>query len=354
MTSWDGIPMNAKPPPKHNTKWMHTNEPTDRGELSHSFGKQILKVLSEFVLAKRIDGKLLLRAKPEDLRKAGANIKWCRMIMDALELEKKKRAMAKATRSQSRAGAHSPYGSASLCSEDETRSIFSEYDQEISQMSDEPLEISNGINASTRMSSPLHMASTQPLASQPNLSECFSEIIEKTIQEKLELQRAEFNQLISERLTEQKVSLENILHKLTHKEHDDLHEKLQQNFEEHQMSMKTTMQQQMSDYEQILREQTEDTLESQKFVLEKIIACKVEELKGLVSKESKHNGMEKWEELVVTIDKWKLEIQDLKQSFLEEREQFNGRAIWSRYFGFFLTGLATGSILGMLFLRYSR
>ncbi|KAK9693993.1 hypothetical protein K7432_013643 [Basidiobolus ranarum] len=349
-------PTNEQFQQKYITKWSPTDVSSfilGINDIPVEKGKE----LSDFILKKDIDGKKLLRTKPEDLRKAGINIKWCRIAMEALEAEKKKRVLAKAARSQSRAGAHSPIGSASLCSEDDTRSIFSECDNEVGLMSYEPVEAIHTLDVPNSTSNPSQLTPVLPdplLTPYAHLPDHFSEIIEKAIQEKLEWQRTEFNQLINERLIEQKTSLETILHTSTHKEHDALHEKLHQSFEEHQHCMKTTMQQQMSDYEQILREQTEDTLESQKFVLERIIACKVEELKGLVSKESKHNGMDKWEEVVTTIENWKLEIQELKKGLLEGKENSNGPVIWSRYLGFFLSGLATGSILGMLFFKYSR
>ncbi|KAK9712930.1 hypothetical protein K7432_006820 [Basidiobolus ranarum] len=318
---------------------------------------EVVKELSNFVIKKNLDGKGFLRTKPDDLRKAGVNIKWCRSVIEALEAEKKRRVVAKVTRSQSQTGTHSPLGGASVCSEDETRSISPEFDNVTSPTNDEPVEPIYVLDIPTISEDPYQQELTEinsTITPETPTPDDFFKTIEDTIQERLELQRVEFDKLLNEGLIEQKASLEHTLHKLIHKEHDTLQEKLHQSFEEHQHCMKVAMQQQMSDYDQILREQTEDTLESQKFVLEKIIACKVEELKGLVSKERTPNGIDRWEEVLITMEKWKVEIQELKKNLQDENDLPNGQTFWSKYFGFFLTGLATGSLLGMVFFRYSR
>ncbi|ORX91644.1 hypothetical protein K493DRAFT_303908 [Basidiobolus meristosporus CBS 931.73] len=307
------------------------------------------KELANFVFKREIDGKGFLRMKPEDLRASGVNIKWCRELMDILEVEKRRRVMAKNTRSQSRTGTRSPLDNGSVYSEDEARTIYSEFDHGI-HTSDGPTETVSGLDIPIIPEGEFNAMLT-PESPTP---EDFSRTIEETIQERLEMQRAEFDQALNERLLEQKASLEQSLHRLIHIEHSALQGKLQQSFEEHQHCMKAALQQQMSDYDQILREQTEDTLEAQKFVLEKIIACKVEELKGLVTKEGKNKGLDRWEEVMITMEKWKIEIQELKGSLLCEKELPKDHTFWSRYFGFFLTGLTAGSLLGLAFLRYSR
>ncbi|KAK9767859.1 hypothetical protein K7432_001965 [Basidiobolus ranarum] len=310
------------------------------------------KQINEFLSKNHTDGKKFVKLKLDDFKMTSINPRWSRTLIDALEIEKKRRVTAK-NRSQTVPSTEpsdmiSDRGSVSSPSEPDTTVLYEEpipYGSPPSPRpqlrSDKPSSYEKQESGLSYVTSPTpnqlffdkqvlneKIASHTPRSHTlpPSLKELNSEEIDRILRRRLEEERQILIHDFQARLYEQQTRF---------------HQELTLNLQDHNVNFQMDL---------------DETLNSHQMSLTQNLEKEMSMLADKMSKEANKEKV-KWVLLQASVDQWKVEMVELRNQLIhhieEEKEKWQVENNWKSW-QVLGSGVGIGAVITLLLFKYTK
>ncbi|ORX94618.1 hypothetical protein K493DRAFT_352346 [Basidiobolus meristosporus CBS 931.73] len=306
--------------------------------------------INEFLRKNQVDGRKLVKLRVEDFK--GVNQRWSRTLIDALEIEKKRRVTAKRKPlSQQSLGQPLPAEPLELISDRDSTSSRSE--PETAVLYEEPTEYGSPPSPKPQFNSEEKVGEESSFDISPTPNQLFfdRDLLNGDAKQSsrshtfpsatTEPNYSEIDRLLRGRLEEERHMLLNDFQACLHEQQLRFHQELTLSLQDHNVNFQMDLDEALNTHQVGLIRN-----------LEKEIAILAKKMDTEANKEKV-----KWVLLQASVDQWKLEMAELRNQLIqhieEEKEKWEAEASWTSW-QILASGIGIGAAFTCLLLKYAR